>query len=232
MSPARKTNKPIRRRQRGPKKALHGKLPVAPSSVLIDAGYDALREEVAWHIQQARAGAVRAVNAIMTATYWLIGRDIIQFEQLGHLRAEYGEELLARLAEDLTARFGRGFAKSNLYQMRAFYRGYPDIFQTPSGESPLLPSHWTRLGRSEQDARRSLYPMYAGVSGMPFVQVLAERFRLPWSAYVRLLSVKDELARRFYELEALRGGWTTGWRSRTFRTTTARRTGTGCRATG
>jgi hypothetical protein len=79
--------------------------------------------------------AARSVNFIMTAAYWLIGHRIIEFEQKGLERADYGEELLKRLSRDLTSRYGRGFAKSNLYQMRSFYMAYQDIFQTPSGIS-------------------------------------------------------------------------------------------------
>ncbi|MEX1223413.1 MAG: DUF1016 N-terminal domain-containing protein, partial [Pirellulales bacterium] len=72
----------------------------------------------------------------MTATYWEIGRRIVEFEQGGEARAEYGAELLKRLGADLTTQFGRGFSKSNLFQMRGFYLGW-EIFQTPSGKFEL-----------------------------------------------------------------------------------------------
>jgi len=85
----------------------------------------------------APGSAARSANFIMTAAYWLIGRRIIEFEQKGLERADYGEELLKRLSRDLTSRYGRGFAQSNLYQMRSFYMAYQDIFQTPSGTSEL-----------------------------------------------------------------------------------------------
>jgi len=61
----------------------------------------------------ARANSVRNVNAIMTATYWEIGRRIVEFEQRGEKRADYGEELIRRLADDLVPRFGRGFGWRN-----------------------------------------------------------------------------------------------------------------------
>jgi hypothetical protein len=61
----------------------------------------------------------------MTATYWEIGRRIAEFEQGGAERAAYGDALVERLAEDLTQRFGRGFSRQNLWQMRAFYRAWP-----------------------------------------------------------------------------------------------------------
>jgi hypothetical protein len=73
----------------------------------------------------------------MTATYWEIGRRIVEFEQRGTERAAYGEALIERLSEDLTRRFGRGFSRQNLGQMRAFYRAWPAerICQAVSGES-------------------------------------------------------------------------------------------------
>lgn len=125
-------------------------------------------------LEQARRTSARAVNAILTATYWEIGRRIVEYEQGGKARAEYGEALLARLSTDLTAQFGPGFSVRNVSQMKAFHLAWP-ILQTVSAESPLAQ--------------------------------VAARFPLPWSAYVRLLAVKNEHARRFYETEALRGGW-------------------------
>jgi len=75
----------------------------------------------------------------MTATYWEIGRRIVEFEQGGADRATYGDTLIERLAKDLTQRFGRGFSRQNLGQMRAFYRAWPAqiICQTLSGKSSI-----------------------------------------------------------------------------------------------
>jgi predicted nuclease of restriction endonuclease-like (RecB) superfamily len=104
----------------------------------------------------------------------------VEREQRGAHRAEYGAAVLEHLAEHLTARYGRGFSRRNLDDMRRFYLAWPirrtlsakSIRQTASAKSvpPTLP--------------------------------------LPWSHYVRLLSVQNHLARSFYEAEALRGGWT------------------------
>lgn len=98
-----------------------------------DAGYGRLVADVAGLLEQARRGAARAVNAILTATYWEIGRRIVEHEQAGQVRAEYGQELLSQLANGLTARYGRGFSRANLQQMRLFYAGW-QICQTPSGK--------------------------------------------------------------------------------------------------
>jgi len=140
-------------------------------------------------LEAARRNAARAVNALMTATYWEIGRRIVEFEQRGKKRAEYGEELLQRLAQDLTARFGRGFSYPNVNKFRQFYLAFPasGILSTPSIESQR------KKGQTS--------------SGELAVRDLAARFPLPWSHYVRLLSTKSAEARRFYETEALRGGW-------------------------
>jgi hypothetical protein len=76
-------------------------------------GYGSVRNEIVGLLEAARAASIRSVNALMTATYWEIGRRIMEFEQGGDQRAEYGEELIKRLAGDLTRQFGRGFGAVN-----------------------------------------------------------------------------------------------------------------------
>jgi hypothetical protein len=83
--------------------------------------YSHLLTDLASLIDQGRKMSVQYMNTVLVATYRLIGRRIVEYEQKGENRAEYGEELLVRLADDLSARFGRGFSKSNLFMMRAFY---------------------------------------------------------------------------------------------------------------
>jgi predicted nuclease of restriction endonuclease-like (RecB) superfamily len=143
-------------------------------------------------IDEARRASARTVNAIMTATYWSIGRHIVEFEQRGKIRAAYGEELIKQLADDLSERYGRGFSKRNLAQMRLLYLGWP-ILQTPSAKSAT--------GGSAVISPAKAQTLSAELTGT------VSRFPLPWSAYVRLLSIKSEQARKFYEAEALRGGW-------------------------
>ena len=171
-------------------------------------------------LEAARRASARAVNAIMTATYWEIGRRIVEHEQQGKARAEYGEDLLKRLATDLSARFGRGFGWRNLFQMRAFYLMYPpEKLQTASAMSPRAdsppapaPKERIRQTRSGELPASGEDPTVLDVSRMTW---LAARFPLPWSAYVRLLAVKHEDARAFYEAEdqtdagteRAHGGW-------------------------
>ena len=165
-----------------------------------DAPYQSIFGDVSEIIGTARESAARSVNAAMTAAYWLIGCRIVEFEQSGEERAAYGASLIERLAEDLTGRFGRGFSRQNIQNMRLFYVSYPpgQIRQTPSGKLPLPPQPLicqTLSGISE-----------AASTKVEFDDLVAA-FPLPWSAYVRLLSVKNERSREFYEAEALRGGW-------------------------
>lgn len=101
--------------------------------VLSGPGYGHLVSNISDLLERARRSATRSVNAILTATYWEIGHRIVEYEQKGELRAGYGEELLARLSQDLAARHGRGFSERNLRQMRAFYLGW-EIRQTLSAK--------------------------------------------------------------------------------------------------
>lgn len=170
------------------------------SALSQDVPYEAVFGDVSKIIDAARESAARSVNAAMTAAYWLIGRRIVEFEQSGEERAEYGTALIESLSEDLTRQFGRGFSRQNLQNMRLFYLAHPAdrIRQTVSGKldrPPQLPIRQTPSGNSE------VAHLEVGIDD------LLTAFPLPWSAYVRLLSVRDEQARSFYETEALRGGW-------------------------
>ena len=169
--------------------------------------YEALLARVIQEVTKARHLSARVVNAAMTATYWLIGRHIVEYEQAGKARAEYGEALLGKIATDLTARFGKGFSTRNLEQMRLFYQSWP-ISQTPSAE--LEPPRKSQTPSAESSDAQIVQTPSGKSPALPEtlnLQAVASRFPLPWSAYVRLLSVKDEAGRRFYEEEALRSGW-------------------------
>jgi predicted nuclease of restriction endonuclease-like (RecB) superfamily len=173
------------------------------------AEYGGLVGGIAELLEAARRNAARTVNALMTATYWEIGRRIVEFEQQGKDRAGYGEQLLDQLSADLTSRFGRGFGRRNLFQIRAFYLAYRSIVQTSSAqlvkEQTLSAQSGARiLSTPSIELRR---PKSQTPSGQLAVRHLSAGFPLPWSHYVRLLSVKNALAREFYHAEALRGGW-------------------------
>ena len=127
--------------------------------------YKGLLNGVSFLLQHARRQVAMSVNDILTATYWEIGRRIIEFEQRGESRAEYGTNLLQRLARDLTRKFGRGFGRSNLNLIRRFYLTYQErrpILQSPIGESP------SSIGIRKGNSRR-------------------KGFLLSWMHYVKLL---------------------------------------------
>lgn len=158
---------------------------------IMPENYENIRSGIVELLKAARSAAARNVNSIMTATYWEIGRRIVELEQEGSVRAKYGDELIKQLASDLSSQFGRGFGVVNLSQMKRFFLVWPvkKIFQTPSEKSSS-----PRLINTVDE--NTLSPV-----------AIAGQFPLPWSAYVRLLSVKNPEARTFYESEALRAGW-------------------------
>ena len=163
--------------------------------------YATVHGDIVALLEGARHAAARSVNALMTASYWEIGRRIVEFEQGGQERAEYGSALLKRLSVDLTARFGRGFGIYNLQQMRLFYQTWSveQIHWTLSNNSSAAPVRQIPSGEFALAETQARVPLD--------LSTLAQAFPLSWSAYVCLLSVKNEHARSFYETEALRCGW-------------------------
>ena len=174
------------------------------TSHFVPANYDSLIGTIRSLVETARRSAARSVNALMTATYWEIGRRIVEFEQSGKQRAGYGQELLKRLAGDLSGRLGRGFAVDNLQRMRGLYLAWdPErIYATLSRKSLNTDPLPQISQRSHTPSAKS-----ATMSRNFELSDLALVFPLPWSHYVRLLAVKNLEARSFYETEALRGGW-------------------------
>jgi len=167
------------------------------------ADYDNVVAGVVDILEAARRTSARAVNAVMTAAYWEIGRLIVECEQAGASRAEYGKGLIQRLSQDLTKKFGRGFGYVNLTQMRRFFLVWPNprILQTASEE--LTPTQKLQTPYEVSGEARSEKKSLSALTFSP----LQTRFTLPWSHYVLLLKVEDASARTFYETEALRGGW-------------------------
>lgn len=163
----------------------------------MDKEYFVFVHEVAALIESARRAAAKSVNNIMTATYWFIGRRIVEQEQSGNVRAQYGEGLLARLAQDLSSRFGRGFSPDNLETMRMFYRAFP-----PGKISETL----SRKLRSASGAARR---KKSEILSRKFdLEDISAALPLSWSHYVRLVrSARSPEALDFYHAEALRGGW-------------------------
>jgi len=105
-------------------------------------------------LHEARKNAGRAVNTILVNTYWQMGKHIVEFEQGGKEKAAYGAELLERLSKDLTQAYGKGFSRSNLFQIRQFYLKFPKV-QTLSGQ--LSWSHYAEILKAENDLEISFY---------------------------------------------------------------------------
>ena len=153
--------------------------PKRPATSMALAPADALYTRVAEILEQARGQVARTVNTTMVNAYWLIGREIVEVEQAGAARAEYGVELIRRLSTQLRARFGNGFGVSTLEGIRRFYLAFPSgskIPQTPSTE--FIPTHPTTFSPA-----------------------------LSWSHYVILSRVAKVHARSFYEIEAASERW-------------------------
>lgn len=163
----------------------------------MDKEYSVFVHDVAALIESARRAAAKSINNIMTATYWFIGRRIVEQEQSGNVRAQYGEGLLARLAQDLSSRFGRGFSPDNLETMRMFYRAFP-----PGKISETVPR---KLRNASGAARRKKSET---LSRKFDLEDISAALPLSWSHYVRLVrSARSPEALDFYHAEALRGGW-------------------------
>ena len=108
-------------------------------------------------VEKGRQTAYASVNQAMIATYWQLGRHIVENEQGGAERAEYGRELIAKLAVELTAKFGKGYTARNLRNFRQFYLFFPrqEIWHTRVPN--LTWSHFRHLLRVENDAAREWY---------------------------------------------------------------------------
>ena len=179
--------------------------------------YDTVVSGVVELLDAARRASARVVNTLMTATYWEIGRRIVEHEQAGEKRAGYGEELIEGLSHDLSKKYGRGFGVIQLRTMRQFYLLYltPAKIQSPVGKSEIRQSVIDEssvgdlpvsIGQSPIDEfnRRSSKTLSRAIEQLGNI---ARAFPLPWTHYVRLLRVRNALAREFYAREALAGGW-------------------------
>jgi predicted nuclease of restriction endonuclease-like (RecB) superfamily len=153
--------------------------------------YNSLLERIAEIISQAKTNVIREINRAQVLAYWEIGKEIIEFEQKGKIRAAYGSELIKRLSEDMTRQFGRGFSPRNLEQMRKFYLTFTQKSQTLSAKSGEEQKSQTLSAKSEisQTSSDHFEPM------------------LSWSQYCELLKVEEPLARSFYEQESIQNNW-------------------------
>ena len=170
---------------------------------LTDRHEERLYERVAQIIETARTHVSRTVNTAMVHAYWMIGCEIVEVEQKGKERAEYGERLLERLSPRLGQQFGRGFSVPNLRNMRQFYLTFPhgSAVSSDSGDQRIrsaLPSE------SDELVIRSALPSVFEPNAVPIFPP-----SLGWTHYAILMRVQKPDARAFYEIEAGRESWST-----------------------
>lgn len=123
-------------------------------TVVPQSDYDALICRIDYLWTSAKSRAVEAVNTELLDANWRTGQYIVEFEQKGKLRAEYGKFLISRLAKDLSARRGRGFSRSNLIYMRKFYICFP---KSETVSHLLTWSHYFELLKCEDDMEMQFY---------------------------------------------------------------------------
>jgi predicted nuclease of restriction endonuclease-like (RecB) superfamily len=146
-------------------------------------------QHVAELLQNARQQVLRTVNSTMTITYFEIGRIIVEEEQNGKDRAEYGKQLLKGLSQQLTEEFGKGFSIRNLEQIRQFYI----TFSKSESLIRIL----------EIKKTQSLTAEFNNVN----YQTLSSFFKLTFTHYIFLMRIDDEQERRFYEIESEKYNW-------------------------
>ena len=116
--------------------------------------YEQLITQIGSLLNSGRQQAAKAVNTILVQTYWHIGQHIVEFEQKGNERAEYGSQLFERLSKDLTGAYGKGFSRSNLLYMRKLYLCFP-ISETLS--HLLTWSHYFEILKADNPLEISFY---------------------------------------------------------------------------
>lgn len=155
-----------------------------------------LLQQVVDLLQQARQQVLRTVNSTMVYTYFEIGRIIVEEEQNGKERAEYGKQLLKGLSADLTLEFGKGFSVDNLQNMRKLFFAYSN-YETVSSisrdkflDTNTKPETVSSISKDEQLDYK-----------------FAVSFMLSWSHYLFLISIEDVKERKFYEIESIKNSW-------------------------
>jgi len=156
-------------------------------------------DKVATLIEQARRFVGRTADLTMCVTYFEIGRMIVEQEQGGKARAEYGRGLMRELAKFLTSRFGRGFSLSTLKNAKQFYQIYSPINRRISS---------VELGSEKSQTLFGLFEKNPLASKSQTMFAESYPFTLGWSHYLILMRIKNEQERQFYEIEATRQQWT------------------------
>ena len=178
------------------------------TQALSETSQPPLFNRVADILDHARSNVVRTVNSQMVIAYWLIGREIIEEEQQGRDRAEYGKQLIEELSQRLTKKYGRGFSAQNLWNMRTFYLMYsarlPEFSQNGEGGLPELPE---QVNTTSGDSNGIRYTLCRESVNKCTAEYKGFSTSLSWSHYRLLMRVRNDHARSFYEIEAERNRW-------------------------
>lgn len=166
-------------------------------------GGDSLFQRVVAILEQARENVVRAVNSNMVLAYWLIGREIVEEVQEGEKRAEYGKQVIEKLSEQLTDKFGKGFSAPTLWNFRQFY-------QTYSQREPTILSRSGRESTPTPEVHNTVSQEILSLTGRELTVAASIAFNssLSWSHYRALMRVSNTEARDFYEKGTVECGWT------------------------
>lgn len=148
-------------------------------------------KQVADLLATARGFAKRQLDSVIVTTYYEVGRMIVEREQQGQKRAQYGAKLIKGLSVYLTQQYGRGFSVVNLQSIRKFYQVYsPRIQQSLTAKS------------EKEDSLMSVFD-----ANTEKQQSLSAKFNLSWTHYQILMRIENEDARRFYEIETVNQQW-------------------------
>ncbi|MCR4030259.1 MULTISPECIES: YhcG family protein [Flavobacterium] len=158
-------------------------------------------QQVAELLQNARQQVLRTVNSTMTITYFEIGRIIVEEEQNGKDRAEYGKKLLKSLSQQLIQEFGKGFSVVNLENMRKFYL----TFSNSESLTRILEIQKTQslTGELNLEKTQTVSAEFNKFDN----QTLASFFKLTYTHYIFLMRIEDEKERRFYKIESEKNNW-------------------------
>lgn len=151
-----------------------------------------LLQNISALLENARNKVVVAVNHTIVLTYFEIGRMIVEDEQKGENRAEYGKNVLKDLSLNLTEKFGKGFSQRNLEQMRQFYLSYSVRSKTHIENNQIS---------------QTLSAEFQNIENKPIIDFQDLKFNLSWSHYLKLMRINDINERKFYEIESFKNNW-------------------------
>jgi len=163
--------------------------------------YDKLVSSIGKILSEAKNNIATTVNTTMVVTNWHIGQYIVEYEQGGKERADYGTQLLKRLSKDLTTAFGRGYSYRNLQLCKKFYQTFP-IVQMLSAQSLNSETEKSQTASAQLGSEKG-----QNISSKFSKKAKSSFSKLTWSHFVRLLSVRDENERNFYIIETAENNW-------------------------